>query len=317
MQENLVILAGFASATLAVLALVYLCSDILLARWAQVRVRLDEEFGGPAQESSNLQLFKDLPPLEPAAEGSRSRRWVRFTRYVQQSGSRVPPIRLVWLSALSALGLGAAAAIAGAPWWQALLATAVGAAPPLAVVAHWRNKRMERLRAQLPDAFHLMSQAIRAGRTATAAVQFVADHCEAPLAQEFAHCCEQLNLGLSQEVALRELAERTGVMELRMFVVTMLVQRQSGGSPIEVLNNLGAVVGKRIKLQGKIKALTAEGRMQALVLLLLPPILLGGLYFLNRSHVETLCERRELLGAMALSEAVGAFFIRRITNIDY
>src|SRR5262249_57164429 len=122
----------------------------------------------------------------------------------------------------------------------------------------------------LPDAFDLMARVIRAGQTMSQAIQSVADEFDQPLAGEFAYCYEQQNLGLSPEVALRDLARRTGLVEVKIFVLAMLVQQQTGGNLAELLDKLSGVVRERFRVPGKIKALTAEGRMQATVLLVLP-----------------------------------------------
>jgi tight adherence protein B len=169
----------------------------------------------------------------------------------------------------------------------------------------------------LPEAFEMMSRAIKSGQTVSGAFQVVARDFASPLKEEFAYCHEQQCLGLPQDVALRELARRTSVMELQMLVVAILVQRQSGGNPVLLLENLASVVRKRLRLKTKVKALTGEGRMQALVLLLLPPLLLAAIYFLNRSYAEKLLEHPELLWGMAGSEAVGAFCIWKILNFGY
>ena len=133
-----------------------------------------------------------------------------------------------------------------------------------------RKARLEKLLSQLPDAFDLMARVIRAGQTMSQALQAVADEFDQPIAAEFAYCYEQQNLGLPPEVAFRDLARRTGLLEIKIFVLALLVQQQTGGNLAELLDKLADVVRERFRIRGKIKALTAEGRMQALVLLVLP-----------------------------------------------
>ena len=136
-----------------------------------------------------------------------------------------------------------------------------------------RGRRIALLRSQLPDAFELMARAIQAGQTVTSSFQVVADNFQDLLGCEFRYCSEQQNLGMPLQVSLRDLARRTGVIELKMFAVTLSVQRQSGGNPVEMLQNLATVIRKRTKLIDRVKALTGEGRMQATVLLVLPFVL--------------------------------------------
>ena len=163
----------------------------------------------------------------------------------------------------------------------------------------------------------MMSRAIRSGQTVTSAFQVVVDDFEDPISEEFSLCHEQQNLGLPQEVALRDLARRTGVMEMQMFAVTLLIQRQSGGNPVEVLNKLADVIRMRLKLLGKVKALTGEGRMQAAVLLAMPPLIFVALFFLNRSYIQILLDRPEIFLGVFVSEAIGALWIKKIISFEY
>jgi tight adherence protein B len=171
--------------------------------------------------------------------------------------------------------------------------------------------------AQLPDAFDLMARVIRAGQTMSQALQAVADEFDPPIAAEFAYCYEQQNLGLSPEVALRDLARRTGLLEIRIFVLALLVQQQTGGNLAELLDRLAAVIRERARIRGKIRALTAEGRFQALVLLAMPPGLFLIILLLNRSYGQVLLEHANLLIGMLIAEGLGALWIRRIVNFDF
>ena len=102
-----------------------------------------------------------------------------------------------------------------------------------------------------------------------------------------------------------------------MFTVTLLLQRQNGGNPVEMLNKLAGITRKRIALLGRVKALTGEGRMQAIVLLALPPLLFAGLFALNREYVEKLFDYPWIFGGILASELVGLLWIRRIVNFTY
>jgi tight adherence protein B len=243
--------------------------------------------------------------------------WQQLRCSVEQSGVAVSPERLVQISVLAALVSGVLIAILS-PWWVFALPTAfcVGAIPLLYV--SWRRQaRLQRLCQQLPEAFELMSRAVKAGQTMTSALQMVASSGKPPLAAEFALCCEQEHLGLPLATALQDMARRTGVIELQFFVVAMIVQRQAGGNPVEILNNLSEMIRKRMRLVARVKALTGEGRMQAVVLSILPLIALAALFVLNRPYAEVLFARPWLLGAVLASEVIGTLWIRRIVNFDY
>jgi tight adherence protein B len=148
-------------------------------------------------------------------------------------------------------------------------------------------------------------------------LQVVADNFDELLAREFRYCHEQQQMGLPMQVALSDLARRTGVIEMRMFAVTLTVQRQSGGNPVEMLQNLATVIRKRTKLFDRVKALTGEGRMQALVLLVLPFLMFAVLFVTNREYVSVLFEHQGVLLAVFISELCGAFWIHKLVNFDY
>jgi tight adherence protein B len=314
-QLPLLTFIGVAGSILGTGALVY---ELFFRYREEVGQRLTSEFGRrPSAAAEQTRLFKDFSKLAQQSAVDDQVREHPLERIIDQAG-------LAW-SVRSLLAgsfaLAAAAGLAGGfwfQWWLAGLAAFLLALPvPTVGVSVCRQKRLTRLRQQLPDAFETMSRTIRAGQTVTGAFQTVADDFEAPLSDEFAWCAEQQKLGLSQEIALRELAQRTGIPELQMLVVALLVQRQSGGSPVAMLDNLAAVVRTRIELQEKIATLTAEGRMQAAVLLLLPPLLLAAISFLNPEYVEKLWDRPMLLAGMLGSELVGIAWIRRILKLEF
>jgi tight adherence protein B len=185
------------------------------------------------------------------------------------------------------------------------------------IVDFRRKARQHKLRTQLPDAFDLMSRVVRAGQTMSQALLAVSDEFAPPVAAEFAYCYEQQNLGLSPELTLRDLARRNGLLEIKIFVMAMLVQQQTGGNLAELLDKLSAVVRDRFRIQGAIKALTAEGRMQAVVLLILPLALFLMMLFTNPDYAQVLLDNPQLIAGTLVCEAVGAVWIRKIVNFDF
>lgn len=316
MQFELILIAGFAAVSFAVIALVSAVSDLFLFRHEQLDARLDEEFGvSDTRGGARSSLFKDLTSDKKADADPGWKQ--QAERLIDQSGLPLSFERACLVSVAVSLTAVLVSLSIEIPLAYAVLLLPLGPLLCAAGVQLLRKQRIERMRMQLPDAFEFISRAVSSGQTLAAAFQLAGENCQSPLAEELQVAHEQMGLGLPQELVLRELARRTGLMEMQMFVVTMLVQRQSGGSPVEILNNLCKVVRKRTKLQGKIRSLTAEGRSQALVLLALPPVVLFALFFLNRGHVDALVARPGLLLAMAVSECIGAYFIRRIVNFSY
>lgn len=318
MNPAILPILAFISCTFAVVGLASLVSDMLKRGRARVDARLKEEFRAQLREKvQQSPLFRNLKVLaaQPNLERHGLRGWLETL--IEQSGLDVEAGRIMATAGTTAAAAALLAAALGVHPLIAVACAPVGFAVPLACLIVARQKRIDRLCSQLPEAFELMSRAVRAGQTMASAFQAVADQMPPPISEEFALCYEKQSLGLPYDVALRELGRRTGVMELQMFVVALLVQRQSGGSPVEMLQTLSSVIRKRIKLSGKVKSLTAEGRMQALVLLLLPPAAMAAMMTLNREYVEKLLDRTWLLGAITASEIVGALWIRRIVRIRY
>jgi tight adherence protein B len=291
--------------------------EVFLRYRSQVRDRLSEEFGDGRQPVSRTTLFKDLGRLAEEADARQGNLWSRCELLVEQAdlSYTLRQLLLVSLSVGLAAATGAVVLLKSAP--AALFLLFAGSTLPVLYTLWRRMRRIECLRRQLPDAFDIMSRSIRAGQTVTRSFQVVADDFDPPLGDEFRWCHEQQKLGLPLDVALRDLARRTGVTELQMLVVALLVQRQSGGSPVELLENLALVVRKRNRLREKVKALTAEGRMQAMVLLCIPPIVLGVVSLTNPDYMASLWAQRWLLGVMAISEFIGALWIRRIISFRY
>lgn len=188
---------------------------------------------------------------------------------------------------------------------------------PLLFVMQKRTARANLLRSQLPDAFELMSRIMRSGQTITQAMNSVSEEFMPPVATEFGYCYEQQNLGLNPDLALRELAARTGIMELKIFVLALAVHRQAGGNLTELLDKLASVVRQRIRLFGDVKGLTAEGRMQAIVLMGLPVGVWLAMFFMNRAYALKLFEHPELIVGTLIAMVIGAVWINRIVNFDF
>jgi tight adherence protein B len=300
---------------------------------SRARQRIESEFQKPeSKPATRTSLFKsnasqfDLrdivppavagAPVAPLPEPGRPDWRSRLQTMLTQSGL---PLTLPQLAYVS-LG----AALAGIPMGllvhRSLLGGIGGVAlglAPLLYVRHRQKARHDRLLFQLSSAFDLMARVLRSGHSVPQAFQAVADTFEQPISGEFAQCQEQQNLGLLPEVTYRELARRTGVLEIKIFVMAMMIQRQTGGNLSEVLERLAALVRDRVRLRNHVRTLTAEGRMQAVVLLVLPPVMFFVMRFLNRPYADVLLDHTGLLAAMMASMAAGALWIRKIIQFDF
>jgi tight adherence protein B len=297
-----------------------LFGDMFFRDRALVRQRLDDEFKVQIREQAKKSpLFKDLAKVAaqlPGEAGSKANMRERFQLVLDQSGLKITLQRLLMISAAMALVLGGV----GGMWRRSLLVGAIlavlSAGLPFVYVYWKRRAKIEKLLAQLPEAFDLMARVIRVGQTPARAMQAVAAEFERPISAEFAFCYEQQNLGLPSNIVLRDLAHRNGVLELHIFVIAILVQQQTGGSLAEMMDSLAVVVRERLILRDKVKTLTAEGRMQALVLMALPPFMFGVMLLINRRYALTLFEFPMLLIGGLVSMGLGALWIRKIVNFE-
>jgi Flp pilus assembly protein TadB len=290
---------AFTAGACAVAGIYSILLDLFLRDRTRFDQRLEDAFRTRARaKTRKAPLFKDLEDLKGrvmAEDLANLRLRQRLEFMVEQSGLNVTPDRLLAIAAAVGLGLGAVAGLLRQSVLAGVFVGLIAACGPVLYVHMKRRARLNKLMAQLPDAFDLMARVIRAGQTMSQALQAVADEFDPPIAGEFAYCYEQQNMGLSPDLALRDLARRSGILEIKIFVLALLVQQQTGGNLAEVLEKLAAVVRDRFRMVGKIKALTAEGRLQAVVLMGLIPFVFFALLILDRSYVQLLLDRPMLL----------------------
>src|SRR5580698_7317616 len=130
-----------------------------------------------------------------------------------------------------------------------------------------RATRLKKFAAQLPDAMELVARALRAGHSLAAGMHVVAEEMPSPICKEFARVYEEQNLGIPLEDALKGMCDRVPNLDLRFFVTSVAIQRQTGGDLAEILDRIGHIIRERYKILGQVKALTAEGRLSGLVLI--------------------------------------------------
>jgi tight adherence protein B len=321
MSPLLLMLLAFLAVALAVFGAYSVLSDVFLRDRSRVSKRVDDQLRKRLRDQAKKSiLFKEVGPLSAESMGDVRERLSlrqRFVALVEQSGLNLTPQRLLLIMAAAGLTLGLLAGLLLLNVLVAAGAALIGAAVPLLYVSLKRAARLGKLIAQLPDAFDLMARVIRAGQTMSQALQAVADGFDRPISAEFSYCFEQQNLGLPPEVALRDLARRTGLLEIRIFVLALLVQQQTGGNLAELLERLATVIRSRFRTRSKIRALTAEGRFQAIILLALPFVMFGILLAVAPGYVMVLFAYPWWLVGMVVFEVLGALWIRKIVNFDF
>ena len=181
-----------------------------------------------------------------------------------------------------------------------------------------RGSRMKKFAAQLPEAMELVARALRAGHSLAAGLHVVADEMPEPISREFGRVYEEQNLGVSLEDALAHMCERVPNLDLRFFVTSVNIQRQTGGDLAEILDRIGHVIRERFKILGQVKALTAEGRLSGIVLIAMPIGLFLMMLHMKPDYVELLWTDplgvKMSLGAITLM-IIGSYAIKKIVDI--
>ncbi|MCB1625161.1 MAG: type II secretion system F family protein [Pseudomonadales bacterium] len=190
---------------------------------------------------------------------------------------------------------------------------------PPAVVRVLRRRRLRTIALQFPDGLDALAMALRSGLSITQAIAVVAEQQPAPLAQEFALVSRTQRVGLSLDEALANFTRRAPLDEIAMLIVTIRIARETGGTLAEALDRLAATVRRKLALEGKIRALTAQGRIQGIIVALLPPFLMLALLWLQPETMRLLFTTPvgwATLGAIGVLECIGYLLIRRIVRIE-
>jgi tight adherence protein B len=194
-----------------------------------------------------------------------------------------------------------------------------GAFVPFAVLKNMRNRRRKRFEDQLPEAIDMIVNAMRAGFSFQAALKFVGEEVPSPLGDEFTRVYDEQRLGSDVRSALLAMQERVATLDAKMFVTSLLIQRETGGNLSEVLGGLATLIRDRVALRGQVDTLTAEPKFSGRVLSLLPVVGFFALFYLNpgmmQPMIATSVGRMLLLYAVA-SIVVGYFVLMKIADID-
>jgi tight adherence protein B len=202
--------------------------------------------------------------------------------------------------------------------WLPVPVAAFFAALPYLLLLYQRAQRLKNFNRYLPEAVDLMSRALRAGHSLTAAIEIVGEECPEPVRTEFREVYRQQNFGLPAREALLQLARRIPLPELNFVVTAMLLQKETGGNLVEVLDRTTAVIRERLRIEGEIRIYTAQGRLTGWILSLLPVAMFFLLSLANRSYTRVLIEdptgRRLVYTGLGLM-LLGAMIIRKIVNV--
>lgn len=239
-------------------------------------------------------------------------------RFLAQSGMPLMVGRFLGYTVASGLGGLACAAWMELPFVLIAVFAAVGGMMPYLLVANARNKRLLLIEQQLPEMIDLMAHALKAGHAFPGALQMAATEGAEPSAGEFRQVFEEVNFGVSMQHALMNLATRVPITDLRFFVIAVLIQRESGGNLAELLEKISELIRSRLALLGKVRVLSAEGRLSAWILSCLPFFMALLLNIVNPGFMSVLWTDPigpKIIGIALGMMALGVFVISRIIKI--
>lgn len=190
---------------------------------------------------------------------------------------------------------------------------------PVLVILRIRTRRFRRFEAQFPDAIDLLARAIRAGHAFNTGVKMIADEMPEPTGKEFQRVFEEQNYGLPMKAALTNLLERINLLDLRLFVVAVLIQRQSGGNLAELLGKIAHTIRERFRILRQLRVHTAQAKLTGIILMCLPPVMGGVTLALNYEYMKVIFLEPwgiRMLIAAGILQLIGLVWIRKIVNIE-
>jgi len=244
------------------------------------------ERGGERIDILKQRCYSRNPALEKLLR--RVGRLAALDRLLLQAGVRWSVAQFIaCVLALLVPGL-ALPAMLNIPALAGAALTAMIVSLPWAMLMRTRRARLLKLEQQLPEAADFLGRALRAGHSFANVMQMVGEELPEPIAGEFKFAYEEINYGVPMNEALHNLALRVPLTDLRYLVIAVLIQRESGGNLAEVLGNISRLIRARLRLMAQVRVMSAEGRMSAWILGLLPLGVLALMMLINPAYVRVL-----------------------------
>jgi tight adherence protein B len=264
-------------------------------------------------------MLSELPPMERLLQSLPRMR--QLDRLILQSGLQWS-VSSVLLSCIGLFVVGWAGVSMGLhqPQTMAVAAGVLMGSLPFVYIQYQRRKRLEKFERQLPEALDLITRALRAGHAFPAALKMAGEELSEPIAGEFSTVHDEVNFGVSLGQALGHLSERVPLTDLRYFVVAVLIQRESGGNLTEILGNLSRLIRERLKLMGKVRVLSSEGRLSAWILTLMPFFMAGLMNLMNPTFMKPLWTDPMGINIITYTLTLmffGVLIMRKIIKIRY
>jgi tight adherence protein B len=291
---------------------------------AIIRGRLDAINKGTSytkQSPLNLDVIRDELLSSIPVFNTLLSRWSwpgQLQKFISQAGMRLKPGRFVLISAV----LGMIAFEVGQVMYGNTYVSIAFSLPalfiPMIFVAVKRARRLSAFEREFPEVIDLLSRSVRAGHSFTSGLEIIASDLPEPVSTEFRIAFDEQRFGLPLRDALLSLCNRVPLIDVRLFVIALLVQKETGGNLVEILDNLSHVIRERFRIAGEVRIRTAQGRLTAGILIALPLIMMVMLHVLDPDYLELLFVDplgHLMLGAAAAMQTLGAFVVWRIVKI--
>lgn len=281
----------------------------------------DIEAESPEEESiTSLLREKSASNLSPLERQLEQLPWLQnYRSYIEQSGNNYRAYRVVALSLLLAVGGAFLAWQFSRGWEVALMGAAIGAAIPFMKISRDRKNRFAKLEEQMPDAIDVIQRALKAGHPFNGTLKMVAEEMDQPIAREFELAFADINYGNDLRRAMLGLLSRIPSVTVMAFVTSVLVQKETGGNLAEILKQISGVIRARFKFARKVRSMSAEGRMSAWVLAMVPLILFAAMMITNPEYLPVMFEDprgQQMLMFAVVWACFGVFWIRKIIRIE-
>jgi len=236
---------------------------------------------------------------------------------LQQANSAMPLAVFILFSLTSASVGFAVAALSNTGLVVMVLCTLFGGVLPFLYMRRQRARRFKDFQRQLPDALDLVSRSLRAGHAFSVGMKMVGDEFPDPIGPEFNRAVEEVSYGIEVAESLKNLSTRIDCVDLRFFVTTLIVQRETGGNLAEILESISRLIRQRFELLGKVSALSAEGKLSAMVLVLLPFGIGALLWYLNPAYMTLLVTDplgKNMLIVSSILMIIGSIMMKKMIN---
>ena len=243
----------------------------------------------------------------------------RLGRIIEQSGRSILAHRLVGLAMLLAVVAFVLTQVAVERPLISVLAAVLAGCVPFVVIHRERRLRLEKFEEQLPDAMDIMKRALRAGHPFNACLKLVADDMQAPIAREFELTFADVNYGNDLRQALLGMLLRVPSSNLMAVVTAVLIQKETGGNLAEIFDRIAQVIRSRFRFGRRVRTLSAEGRLSAWILALVPLILFAAIWILSPAYLPPLLRDpfgQKMIVFAGVMLVIGVLWMRKIIRIE-